>query len=90
MRVTISRGGNASYHVAISSGAGFSGTVTLSVSGLPKLVTGKFTPASVVNAGTATLILDSKKNVPPGTYLVIVTGTSGNRVHSTSINLIVQ
>ena len=88
--VTIGRGGSANYTVTIGAGAGFSGTVTLSASGLPKFSNAKFTPISVVNSGTSVLMVNTNRNVAPGTYLVIVTGTSGNRVHSASINLVVQ
>jgi hypothetical protein len=88
--VTIPRDANATYNVTIGAGAGFAGTVTMSVSGLPKFATAKFTPPSVVNSGTSVLTVNTKKNVASGTYLLIVTGTSGNRVHSTSVNLIVQ
>jgi hypothetical protein len=87
---TVLRGGNATYTVTIAAGAGFTGTVTLSASGLPRGATAKFAPASVVNAGTSVLTVDTKKNVARGTFLLIVTGTSGNRVHSASINLVVQ
>jgi len=88
--VTVQRGGNASYTVTIAAGAGFTGTVTLSASGLPRAATARFAPSSVVNAGTSVLTVDTKKNVVRGTYLLIVTGTSGNRVHSTSVTMVVQ
>jgi len=88
--VTVARGGNAQYTVTIAAGAGFSGTVTFSASGLPKSSTARFSPTSVVNSGTSVLTLDTRKNTPRGTYLLIVTGTSGNRVHSASVNLVVQ
>jgi len=87
---TVTRGANATYTVTIGAGTGFTGTVSLSASGLPRFVTARFNPTSVVNAGTSVLTLDTKKQVAPGSYVVIVTGTSGNRVHSTSITLGVQ
>ena len=88
--VTVPRGGNATYTVTIAAGAGFTGTVTLSASGLPKFANAKFNPISVVNSGTSVMTVNTNRNVTAGTYLVIVTGTSGNRVHSTSVNLVVQ
>jgi len=87
---TVTRGGNASYTVTIAGGTGFTGTVTLSASGLPKFANAKFNPVSVVNSGTSVLTVNTNRNVAPGSYLLIVTGTSGNRVHSTSITLVVQ
>jgi len=88
--VTVARGGNANYTVTIAAAAGFSGTVTFSASGLPKGTTARFSPSSVVNSGTSVLTVDTKRNTARGTYLLIVTGTSGNRVHSASVNLVVQ
>jgi len=87
---TISKGGNSKYSVAIT-GAGFSGTVTLAVNGLPKFVNGKFTPATFVGPGTATLTVSSNRNVAAGTYdNVTVTATSGGVTQSRSVTLVVQ
>ena len=41
-------------------------------------------------AGTSVLTVSTKKNVSSGTYLLTVTGTAGNRVHSASITLVVR
>jgi uncharacterized membrane protein len=88
--VTIAAGATATYNVTIAAGAGFSGSVTLSVSGVPKFATAKFTPVSVVNAGTSVFTVNTNRNVTSGTYVLTVTGTAGNRVHSASITLVVQ
>ena len=88
--VTIARGAAATYNVTIAAGTGFSGSVTLSASGLPRFATAKFTPVSVVNAGTSVLTVSTKKNVASGTYTLTVTGTAGNRVHSASVTLVVR
>jgi hypothetical protein len=82
--------GKATYQVTIAANAGFSGTVTLAVTGLPKSVTGKFVPASIVNAGTSVLTVNAPKKVASGSYVLTVTGTAGNRVHSTSVTLVVR
>ena len=60
---TISKGGSSKYAVTITAGAGFSGTVTLAVNGLPKFVNGKFTPTTIVGSGTSTLTVSSNRNV---------------------------
>jgi hypothetical protein len=88
--VTVARGRSGSYTVTIAAAAGFSGTVTFSSSGLPKGANARFSPASVVNSGTSVLTVSTKRSTPRGTYLLIVTGTSGNRVHSASVSLVVQ
>ena len=49
-------GGNTSYTVTVGSLNGFSGTVALSVSGLPAHVSGSFSPASITGgSGSSTL-----------------------------------
>jgi hypothetical protein len=87
---TIAAGATATYNVTIAAAAGFSGSVTLSASGLPKFATAKFVPVSVVNAGTSVFSVNTNKKVAPGTYVLTVTGTAGSRVHSTSMTLVVQ
>jgi uncharacterized membrane protein len=84
---TVAPNGNTTYTATIT---GQSGIVNLSVSGLPKFATARFSPSSVTNAGTSTLSLDTKKNVASGTYTLTVTGTSGGQVRSVNVTLIVQ
>ena len=88
--VTIARDGIASYVVTVTGGSGFSGTTTLSVTGLPKFGTAKFSPSSVVNSGSSTLSVDTKKQVQLGTYPLKITGTSGATTHSVTVTLVVQ
>lgn len=74
----------------VTGGPGFSGTTTLSVTGLPKVTTAKFSPASIVNSGSSTLSVDTKKQAPRGTYPLKITGTSGATTHSVTVTLVVQ
>ena len=60
---TIIRGGIATYNVTITGGSGFSGTVNLTVSGVPPRATSSFNPASIVNSGTSVLTVDTNPNV---------------------------
>jgi uncharacterized membrane protein len=87
--LTIGRGGNGSYTVTIA-GPGFAGTVNLSVGGLPKFANPKFNPISVVNSGTSVLTVNTNRNVAAGTYALTITATSGSRVHSANVTLIIQ
>jgi hypothetical protein len=34
--------------------------------------------------------VNTNRNIAPGTYAITVTGTSGSRLHSTSVTLVVQ
>src|SRR5262249_56979620 len=52
---TVSRGSSTQYAVTISAQGGFSGTVNLSLSGLPPRTSSSFNPASVVGSGSSTL-----------------------------------
>jgi hypothetical protein len=66
---------------------GFSGSVSLVASGLPKGVTASFSPASTT--GTSTLTLAAGTSVTAGTATVTVTGTSGNLIHTGTISLVI-
>jgi len=86
--VAVAAGKNATYTVTI--GPGFVGTVTLSVRGLPKMTTAKFSPSSVVNSGASTLTVSPKKNAASGPSTLTITGTGGNTSHSASATLVIQ
>jgi hypothetical protein len=86
---TVSKGGKATYTVTITPTQGFSGTVNLTVTNLSRS-NETFSPPSVVNSGTSTLTVDTNKNFPAGTNTLTITGTSGSRVHSTTVTLIAQ
>jgi N,N-dimethylformamidase beta subunit-like protein len=86
---TVFPGGSTSYNVTtISTPSGFTGQVTLSVSGLPAGATGSFTP----NAATAssTLSVTTSASTPVGTYTLTVTGVSGSLTHTTTVVLTVK
>ena len=87
--VTINRGGNATFTVAVSS-SGFSGTVLFSVSGLPKFATGKFNPTSVTNAGNTVFTVSTNKKVSAGSYPLTITASSGALVRSASVTLVIR
>jgi len=86
---TISRGNTAAYTVTLTRQNGFSGTVNLSVTGLPNGSSAAFNPASVSTTSTLTIKTSrGTKTGPPST--LTITGTSGSLSHSTSVTLIVQ
>jgi hypothetical protein len=86
---TITRGANTTFSVAVGA-QGFSGTVALTVSGLPKFASGRFSSSSIVNSGTSVLTIGTNKNIARGTFVLTVTGASGGRTHSATVSLIVQ
>src|SRR5438034_590194 len=85
---TVPQGGSTSYSVTISPTGGFTGQVTLSVSGLPSGANGGFTP----NPATAssTLSVTTSASTPTGTYTLTLTGVNGSLTHTTTISLVVN
>ena len=88
---TVVAGYSGAYTVAVSAVNGFTGTVGLSLTGLPSTVgTATFNPASIAVSGTATLSIATRTTAPPGTYALTVTGTSGTTAHSVPVTLVVN
>jgi hypothetical protein len=87
---TITRGAATTYNVTLSPGPGFTGVVNLSVSGGPSRATYVFNPASITTSGTSVLTVDTRNNVQRGTRTFTIRGTSGSRVRSTTVTLIIQ
>jgi hypothetical protein len=85
---TITRGGSTTYTVTISPINGFSGSVSLSVSGLPSRTTASFSPNPATS--TSTLTISTRSKTAPGTFPLTITGTSGGLIHTTTVTLVVQ
>ena len=88
--VSVPRKSQGNYTVSIGTINGFSGSVALSVSGLPKLTNYTFSPASITGAGTSALSIKVNQPAQPGTYPLVITGTSGNLSHSANVTLVIQ
>jgi hypothetical protein len=89
---TVAPGSSTTYKVTATPTGGFTGTVALSVTGLPASTTGTFSPKSVSlpPAGTSTLTVATGKTTPTGTYTLTITGTSGTLSQSTTVTLVVK
>ena len=77
------------YTVTLVTNASFAGVVALGVSGLPASASATFNPAVLTNSGMATLTIATTTNMPPGSYLLTVTGTNGSMVAGTMVSLTV-
>src|SRR5882762_7847656 len=85
---TVTAGGATSYGVAISPTGGFSGQVTLSVSGLPSGANGSFSPNPATTS--ATLSVTTSTSTLVGTYTLTISGVSGNLTHTATVTLVVS
>lgn len=75
-------GGSAAYTVSISPTAGFTGNVTLSLSGLPSGATDNFSPLTISGGSGASTLTVFSNTAHAGASQLTVTGTSGSLVHS--------
>jgi VCBS repeat-containing protein len=86
----IPRGGSASDTITVSALQGFTGTVSLSLSGLPQRTSASCSPSTVAGSGSSVLTIKVNRPARSGTYNLTITGTSGNLVHSIPLTLVVQ
>jgi uncharacterized membrane protein len=76
-----------SYTVTVAPLNGFTGTVNLSLSGLPKRTSGSFSTSSITTSGTSILTISTTPKSPAGSYTLSVTGTSGSTSHTATAAL---
>jgi len=86
--LTIVQGNSAASTITVNPSNGFTGSVSLSASGLPSGVTASFNPSSTT--GTSTLTLTASGTATTGAATVTITGTSGSLSHTTTINVTIN
>jgi len=86
----VPRGGSSSDNVTVSALQGFTGTVSLTLAGLPARASATWSPSTVSGSGTSVLTIRANKPARSGTYNLSIKGTSGNLVHSIPLTLVVQ
>jgi hypothetical protein len=86
---TVIVGSNTSYTATVTGVSGFTGTVSLSVSGLPTGTSANFNPTSITGSGNSTLSVSTGSSTASGSYPLTLTGTSGSLVHTTAVTLTV-
>ena len=84
----IRRGSSGISTIGIAPLNGFTGSVSLSASGLPSGVTASFAPNPATS--TSTLTLSVAATATRGLFLVTITGTSGGQTHTTTLSLRVR
>jgi hypothetical protein len=86
---SVTQGNSTSYTATVTPSGGFTGTVNLTVSGLPAGATGTFNPASLTS-GNSTLSVATSSTTPTGSFPLTITGTSGSTTHTASVTLVVN
>jgi hypothetical protein len=91
---TTTVGGSATYAVSTTVISNFSGTISLSTSGLPSTgISAVFSPPTLNSAGSSTLTLSTSTSLTPGLYpfniVGTVTGSGGTETHVVSASLAV-
>ncbi len=86
--LSVTQGSSGSTTITVNPTNGFTGSVSLSASGLPAGVTASFNPASTT--GTSSLTLTASATATTGTATVTITGTSGSLTHTTTVTLTVN
>ncbi len=86
--VSVVQGNTATSTITVTDVGGFTGSVTLSASGLPSGVTASF--GTNPTTSTSVLTFTASSTATLGTATVTVTGTSGTLTHTTTISLTVN
>src|SRR5207247_2466618 len=84
---TVAPGGSTTYDVTISPTGGFTGQVTLSVSGLPSFASGSFAPNPATTSSP--LSVSTSPSTPTGAYTLTITAVSRSLTHTTTVTLVV-
>ena len=87
--LNVPQASSASSTISVSGQNGFSGSVSLSASGLPSGVTAAFSPATASTTTKSKVTFTATSSVPAGSYPVTINGTSGSLSASTQIGLTV-
>jgi len=74
-------GTNITYTVNLTTNLGFTGSIQLSVSGLPANTASSLAPASFSGQGTATLSVTTSNTTPQGLYTLVFTGINNGQTN---------
>jgi len=86
--VSVAQGASGTSTITVTDVNGFTGSVSLTASGLPTGVTATFNPTST--ASTSTLTLAASATAATGTVTVTIKGVSGSLTNTTTLSLTVN
>jgi uncharacterized membrane protein len=84
---SIAVGGSASYTASVLPQNGYSGTVNLSISGVPQGATAAFNPTTLNGSGSSQLNIATDGTIAAGIYPLTITATDGTLTHTASVTL---
>jgi len=87
--LTVVQGAGASYTVSIARTGGFTGSVTLSASGLPSGSAANFSPNNTTG-NSSTMSVATSATTPAGSYTLTITGIGGSNTRTTAVTVVVQ
>jgi hypothetical protein len=87
--LVVAPGSSATSTVTLTAIGGFSGSATLSCSGLPSGATCNFSSASISAGGSSTLTINTTSSTAVGTYPVAIVATGSGATHSIGFSLAV-
>jgi hypothetical protein len=85
---SINQGTRTTYTVNITR-SGFTGSVTLSISGLPSGAAATFKP-NKTTGNSSTMSVTTSSTTPAGSYVLTITGANGGISHTTTVTLVVK
>jgi uncharacterized repeat protein (TIGR01451 family) len=90
---TVTQGNSASYNLTLQPSGGFTGQISLSVTGLPAGASASFSPSSVTlndaSSRTATLTVTTNGSTPVATSQLNISATSGSLTKNAPVSLTV-
>jgi hypothetical protein len=86
--LSVTQGSSGNSTITVTPSGGFTGSVSLSASGLPAGVTATF--GTNPTTSTSVVTLSASSTATTGTSTVTITGTSGSLTHTTTISLTVN
>lgn len=87
---TLTAGTSAAYTVTVTPSGGFTGTVSLTASGLPTNATASFSPSTIATSGTSTMTVTTASSTTAASYALTITGTSGSLSRTATATLVVS